>query len=164
MKSFFIASIFMIFMVGCADKSAFSKFDMTKSQELAASSLQSAKIKLKDDINGIVSVVYLDEVYPKKYFKNEYFFVFLYLKNKEEMYDPTTIEDINLTLMLNGKLPIKVKQLPPNNRFSNLVSTNNQWNRYYLVAFEEQKTKKLSIVLKNGSFSCDPLIYKKDRQ
>jgi len=164
MKSFLIILTFIILFTGCADKNAFSKFDMTTAQELSASSLQSSKVKSGEDVEGIFSAIYLNEVYPNIYFENEYFFVYLYLKEKKEMYDPTLLSDIKLTLKLNSKLPIKIKQLPHANKFSDLVATKSEWNRYYLVAFENEQKKELSIVLESGRFSSDPLIYQKDKQ
>ncbi len=164
MKSFLIILTFITLFTGCADKNAFSKFDMTTAQELSASSLQSSKIKSGEQIDGIFSVIYLNEVYPNTYFKNEYFYVYIYLKDKKKMYNPNLLEDVGLTLKLNSQLPIKIKQLPHANKFSNLIATKNEWNRYYLVAFKEQKSKKLSIVLENDQSSSDPLIYQKDKQ
>jgi len=137
---------------------------MTTAQELSASSIQSSKVKSGEHVDGIFTAIYLNEVYPKIYFSNEYFFIYLYLKDKKEMYDPTILEDVKLTLKLNSKLPIKIKQLPADNKFSDLVATKNEWNRYYLVAFEKEEKKQLSIVLENGQSSSDPLIYQKDRQ
>jgi len=162
MKSFLVMFIFTIFFVGCADKNAFTKFDMTTAQELTASSLQSSKIKFSNGIDGIVSVVYLNDVYPHRYFTNEYFFVYLYLKNKKKMYNPTMLEDVDLVLKLNNKLPIKIKKLSHDNEFSDLINTKSKWNRYYLVAFKKEKSNKLSIVLENGQSFSDPLTYQKD--
>jgi hypothetical protein len=164
MKSFLTILTFIVLFNGCADKNAFSKFGMSEAQERSASSLQSSKIKTQGKIEGLFSAVYLNEVYPKIYSNNEYFFIYLYLKNKKEMYDPNKLEDIKLTLKLNSKLPVKIKQLPHDSQFSDLVSTKNGWNRYYLVAFKKESSKKLSIVLENGQFSSDSLIYQKDKQ
>jgi len=164
MKSFLIILIYLFFLIGCSDKNAFTKFNMTTAQELTASSLQSSKIKLADKVDGIVSVVYLNEVYPHRYFTNEYFFVYLYLKNKKELYNPVSLEDVDLVLKLNDKLPIKIKKLPYANEFSNLINTKSKWNRYYLVAFKKEKSNKLSIVLENGQSSSDPLVYQKGEQ
>ena len=163
MKSFLTIVTFMVILTGCADKNAFTKFNMTTPQELAASSLQSSKIKLADKVDGIISVIYLNDVYPHTYFTNEYFFIYIYTKTKKEMYNPVTLKDVELTLKLNNKLPIKMKKLSNNNKFSDLVAVKSKWNRYYLVAFKEESSKKLSIVLENGQFSSDPLIYQKDK-
>ncbi len=76
-----IFTIFTIFTIlilfsGCSRKDAFFGFDMEKDQELGASSLQSSKIVSKEGaISGIFSIIYLNEVYPKSFNQNEYFFV-----------------------------------------------------------------------------------------
>ena len=152
MKSFFIILTFMILLAGCADKNAFSKFNMTTEQELSASSLQSSKVKFGEEIDGTFSAIYLNEVYPKVYYKDDYFFIYLYLKEKKEEWD----------LKLNSKSPIKIEQLSHANKFSHLIATKNEWNRYYLVTFKKDKENRLSLILENGQSSSAALMYQKD--
>ncbi|MBU1658352.1 hypothetical protein KKG72_04785 [bacterium] len=163
MKSFFATFTFLFLLSGCSHQNAFTKFNMNIQQELASSSIQSSKIKNGTKVNGIFSAIYLNEVYPDAYNQHEYFFVYLYLKDKQEMYDPNSFEDVKLALKLNGKLPIKIKQLPHANKFSHLASVESEWNRYYIVAFKES-SKKLSLVLESGQSSSVALIYQKDEQ
>ena len=155
---------FSLLFLGCADKNAFVKFKMLPDQELSADSLQSSKIKLGENVVGIVSSIYLNDIYPKVYNTNEYFYVYLYLKDGSKMYDPNTLDDIKLTLKLNNKLPIKIKLLDANNKFSHLASVRNDWNRYFLIAFEEEKENSLSLVLESGQSSSDSLEYQKDEE
>lgn len=162
MKSFFALSIVIALFTGCSSQNAFSKFNMSKDEELSASSLQNSKIKLDKEIKGTVSVIYLNEVYPEIYTQNEYFFVYVFLKDKTKMHNPNSLDKIKLTLKLNKQLPVKVKQLPAENKFSHLVNKNNQWNKYYLVAFKEQKVSTLNLVLENYPFSSAELKYQKD--
>ena len=68
----------------------------------------------------------------------------------------------DLTLKLNNDRPIKIKKLPSDNRFSNLVDIKNGWNNYYLVAFKNQKKSTINLLLENGPFSSDLLSYQKD--
>ena len=75
MKSFFAILSIIILFGGCSEKSAFSKFNMSKKQELSANSLQNSKIMSGESVEGIVSVIYLNEVYPEKFADNDYFFV-----------------------------------------------------------------------------------------
>jgi len=147
--------IFMLLIVGCADKNAFSKFNMTKDQELSASSVQNSKLKSEKGINGFFSVIYLNEVYPKKYTNNEHFFISIYLKNKK--YD-----ELNITL--NKKIPIKVEQLPFDNDFSTLISGKNRWKKDYLVVFNKEDSNTLSFTVENGQFSSVALMYQKGKQ
>lgn len=164
MKVFLISVSILLMFTGCATKSAFSKFDMTPKQELSASSLQSNKIISGNKVDGVFSAIYLNEIYPDSFNQNEYFFVTIFLKNKQEMHDPNSLDDVNLVLKLNSKLPIKIKELAPTNQFSHLVSIQNSWSSYYLVAFEEDKEKKLNLVLESGQSSSAALRYQKDEQ
>ncbi len=164
MKSFFIFLTFLLLFVGCAEKNAFSKFDMLPDQELSADNLQSSKVKTGENIDGIVSVVYLNKVYPHIYNVNEYFYVYLYLKDEKEMYNPNTLDKIELTMKLNGELPIKIKKLSNKNKFSHLVSIDSEWRRYFLVAFQEVNEDKLNLVLESGQSSSDELVYQKGEQ
>jgi len=164
MKSFFIIINILFIMSGCATKNAFSKFDMNREQELSASNLQSSKIISGEKVEGVCSAVYLNDVYPASFNQNEYFLVSIYLKNKQKMYDPNSLDDINLVLKLNTKLPLKLKQLPHANQFSHLISIQNNWTNYYLVAFEEEEGENLSLVLENGQSSSAELKYQKDEQ
>ncbi|MEA3331033.1 MAG: hypothetical protein U9Q29_05000 [Campylobacterota bacterium] len=152
MKSFFIILTFILLIAGCADKNAFSKFDMTTEQELSASSLQTSKVKFGEEIDGTFSAIYLNEVYPKAYYKDEYFFISLYLKEEKE----------ELNLKLNSKSPIKIEQLSHANKFSHLIATKNEWKQYYLITFKEDKENKLSLILENGQSSSAALAYQKD--
>lgn len=137
---------------GCSKNGAFEDFNLTKEQERSMNSLQSAKIRDAKTIDGMISAIYLNEVYPNTYNYHEYFFVYRYNKTKSE-----------LNLKLNSNSPIKVKKLSSKNEFSELIGVESEWNEYYLVSFEHQDTKKLSLVLESGQFSSDPLVYLKER-
>ncbi|WP_324170511.1 hypothetical protein [Sulfurimonas sp.] len=164
MKYILTLTIFFLLFTGCADKNAFSKFNMQKEQELSASNSQSSKIKTAQKIDGIVSAIYLNNVYPNTYTSNEYFYIYLYLKNEKEMYDPTSVDDINLTIRLNNKLPIKVEKLTNKNKFSHLSSVENEWRRYYLLAFKKDKNNALNLVLESGQSFSGKLAFQKDEQ
>ncbi|NOR56945.1 MAG: hypothetical protein GQ474_00300, partial [Sulfurimonas sp.] len=103
-------------------------------------------------------------VYPNVYTVNEYFYVYLYLKDEKEMHDSNTLDDIKLTLKLNGKIPVKVKKLDSKNQFSHLASVNSEWKRYYLVAFEREEESEINLVLETDQSSSDALTYQKDEE
>ncbi|MCK9490451.1 MAG: hypothetical protein M0Q24_00040 [Sulfurimonas sp.] len=159
-----ILSLFAFFTLftACADKNAFDKFNMQEDQELSAANLQSSKIKMLQNIDGIVTTIYLNKVYPKVFTNDEYFYVYLYLKDKKEMFDPKKLDDIELTMRLNSKLPIKIKKLEANNRFSHLTLVRNEWTLYYLVAFKQESENKLNLVLETDQSHSDVLVYQKD--
>ncbi len=159
-----VTAVCALLLSGCSYNNAFTKFHMDKEQELSASSLQSSKIISQDgQTKGVFSAIYLNDVYPESFNQNEYFYVSIYLKDKKKIYDPNKNEDVALTLMLNGELPIKIKKLPNKNQFSHLLSRTNDWNIYYLVAFKEQGNT-LSLVLKDKNSSSSALTYYKDEQ
>lgn len=163
MKYFFYLMAFSFLFSACSSTNAFSNFKMSKKQELSESSLQNSKIKLGKKVDGIISAVYLNEVYPESYNQNEYFYIYIYLKDDADLEDPNKFNKSKLKLKLNSNLPIKIEELKRENRFSDLISVQNKWNRYYLVSFAEQGNK-LSLVLENGQSLSDELIYQKDEQ
>ncbi|MDO8454346.1 MAG: hypothetical protein Q7S59_07230 [Sulfurimonas sp.] len=154
MKFFFTSLAFILFFSACADKTAFSRFEMSKEQELAASSLQSSKIVSEEGVDGVFSVIYLNAIYPDMVNKYETFYISLYLKKDKE----------NFVIKLNGKMPLEMEKLPHENKFSHLASTENEWNSYYLISFEKdsQDSKQLSLVLESGRSSSVALMYQKD--
>lgn len=179
MKILLTSLTFILLFSSCADKTAFSKFNMTQEQELAASSLQSSKIVLGESVNGVVSVLYLNEIHPEMFKENEFFYISLYLKEEKQKF----------TITLNGKEPLAIEKLPHANKFSHLLSTENEWNSYYLVHFKNesleveqnsknlldetnttkekftfQPTKEFNLQLESGQFSSAVLKYRKAKQ
>jgi len=151
MKTFLITLTFLLAFSACSEKTAFSRFDMSKKQELGADSLQRSKLKFKDKVNGIVSIVYLNMVSPELYNDNEYFYVNSYVKNKS----------YTSKMLLNKQEPILIQKLTPTNEFTDLMFVSAQWSEYYLVVFPKQGDK-LSFVLENGPYFSDPLRFEKD--
>lgn len=163
MRFIFTLVIITLFFSGCSHKNAFTNFNMNKDQELSTSSLQSSKVRLGKKVEGVFSAIYLNEVYPNSFNQYEYFFIYLYLKDEKVMHNPNSLDDIELTVKLNGELPVKIKELPNENQFSKLTTSKSAWKKYYLVAFKEQK-KKLNLVLESGRSSSAVLSYQKDQQ
>ncbi len=161
MKTIYSAILLTLLFSGCSQQNAFTKFSMNKQQELAESSLQSSKITLGENVYGVFSAIYLNEVNPESFNHYEYFYVYIYLKEGSELHNPNTLEDIELTLKLNDKTPIKIQELESKNRFSYLSSVESKWNRYYLVAFKPEN-KNLKLVLHNLEATSTALIYKKE--
>ena len=159
-----IIFIFISLFSGCARTNAFSRFDFNEIKERATSSLRTSKIAKGDEIYGVISSIYLNEVVPKKYNGMEYFYVTIYTKDRAKLYDPNILDERSLVLLLNGKSPVKIKKMEGDNMFKGLIPLNNDWNSYYLVAFEEQKNEKLSLILKSGSSDSQPLTYQKGEQ
>ena len=134
-KSFIVFCVLFL-VIGCADKNAFSKFNVSKEKEIALDNIRFAKIEDKGKIKGIISVIYLNRIFPKKY-KQETFYISMYLKN-EKLYD-------KMKIFLNEKESINITKLPPNNRYSYLTDIDNKWNNYFLVKFSQVDTKNLKL-------------------
>ena len=158
-----ITLFLVLFLSSCSHKNAFSEFDMNGSQELSITSLKRIKITKDTQTVGAFNAIYLNEVYPKIYNGDEYFFVYIYLKEMQEISDPNTKNDDKLILTLNDNRPIKLKILQAENRFSNLSSSKNKWNQYYLVSFATEE-KKLTLKLESDLSSSVSLSYQKDQQ
>jgi hypothetical protein len=163
MKFFLTLLSIAVINSGCSFKNGFSKFNMTKEQELSADSLQSSKILNNNGLQGIFSAIYLNKIYPKAFNKDEYFFVFYYIKDQKEMHNPNLFDNKNTKILLNSKEAIKIKELPNNNQFSDLVSVKNKWTKYYIVAFKESGDV-LNLVIKNNNSSSQTLRYMKKEE
>ena len=154
--------LFMLF--GCAHTNAFTRFDFTPIKERATSSLRTSEISLGKQSLGVISAIYLNDVKRKKYNGMEYFYISLYIKSNEKLDDPNLLQKTATTLKLNGKLPVKIEELPQNNQFKDLIPLDNSWNRYYVVAFDTVQEEHLSLILQSDRFSSQPLNYLKDER
>ena len=144
----------IVFLSGCSHKNAFSNFDIDIDQQLSMQHFKKIKLTKNGKIIGTFSSLYLNEIYPDRYNKNEYFFVYIYLK------DSQNIE--NYMIKLNKKIPLKIKKLNPDNKFSELTNERNKWSKYYLVSFEEMG-KKLTLSFGNNQSILASIVYQKDK-
>ncbi len=144
----------IVFLSGCSHKNAFSNFDIDIDQQLSMQHYKKIKLTKNDKIIGTFSSLYLNEIYPDRYNKNEYFFLYIYLKESQN------IE--NYTIKLNKKTPLKIKKLNPDNKFSKLTNERNKWSKYYLVSFEETG-KKLTLSFGNDQSILASIVYLKDK-
>jgi hypothetical protein len=164
MKHILMSVAILVFLSACSGKNAFSLFDLDEEQELSVASLLSSKLKSKDGkVYGIVSAIYLNDIYPEAYHNDEYFFMYVYLKEKEDLHNPKYFDNFELNLKLNGVSPLKIEQLPYKNQFFKLTFIKSDWNQYYIVAFKKQNKDMLNLVLKNAQSSSDSLKYQKNK-
>ena len=152
MKTFAIFLILLALSTGCAQKNAFDQFELSQMQELSEDSIQSSKLKKGAEVDGVVSVVYLNKVLPEKYSDAEYFYVYLYKRTKSN----------KITFLLNNKTTNMIEKLPVKNRFTPLTSFEAPWSSYYLVKFEKQGDI-LNFIVKDGEYSSDIFKYEKDQ-
>jgi len=151
MKTLWLAVTFLVLFSACADKNAFEKFHLSAVEERGADSILNSKIKNGKNINGIVSAVYLNRVYPKKFTEDEVFYVNFYLKDKTQPF----------FFILNGQKSIDAQELQVKNPYAFLTPLQTKWSKYYLVKFKKQNDI-LSFSFHNGLFSSDPLVFEKD--
>lgn len=150
----FIVSILATLLVqGCSRNSAYQYLQMNSDEERAIDSLQTGTIASSLETEAIMSTIYLNRVYPKKYNDAEYFFISLYLQADKRLYYNNALVSIDYNLTLNSKPPIEVKKLKPSDPIRQLMPLKNEWNRYYLVEFEKLAcncTKRLVLSDSNG--------------
>jgi len=143
MKFLLPVLLLLITFWGCAQKNAFERFHLSKSQELAEDTISSSKVvNEKAEVVGIVTAVNLNKIDAKLYGDHEYFYVYLYAKNKKDA----------INFSLNGMPALLEEELPNENEFTALTSFQSKWNRYYLVGFAKQKgTLNLKIQIGKSS-------------
>ncbi len=145
----------LLILSGCSHKNAFSNFDMDPHQQLSAQYFKKIKLIKNNKIIGTFSSIYLNEIFPDKYNKNEYFYISIYLKesqNKE-----------NYVIKLNKNDPLEIKALSNDNKFSKLTNERNKWSKYYLVSFEETD-KVINLTYGNDQLVLALIMYQKDEQ
>ena len=149
MKTFLITILFLTIFTNCSTNNAFSYFDMNQKQAKSEDSLQSSKIFNKKSNEGIVSVIYLNRVLADEFSNKEYFYIYLYVKNRLEPVE----------FFLNGEKSQEVKILKPQNKFSQLSSFNPKWQKYYLVAFSKQERETLRLKVQTSQSSSGEMIF-----
>lgn len=150
----FLISSFFVY--GCSHQNAFTKFELLQQEEAALASIQSTQLTHESEVAGVASVVYLNEVDPQSYHTQEHFLLCIYLKKRKK------IQDLDITL--NNKKPLKIEEISATENVTRLSGTQNEWSSYYLVDFEKQNKKRLSLLLKDGDFSSQNIIFTKDAE
>ena len=151
MKYFLITITSLILLSGCSYQNAFSKFEMSKKEELLASNTQSSKIVSKKATEGIVTAIYLNNVDPKHREPHEIFLVSVYMKNS----------DHNYNFKLNGLLAVDILELSNIEFYSDFIKNPREWDTYYLVKFKKSK-RKINFTLEGNKFTSSALHYLKD--
>ena len=153
MKFFLTILLITMTFLGCSKNNAFDRFNLSHTQELTEESIQSSKLKTDTQTKGVVSTVYLNNVYPELYNENEYFYVYFFIKGESDIK--------NLHFLLNGSESIYIEELKAENEFSKLTTFDAKWKKYYLVGFKKQ-SDKIGFELKSSTLSSSTLYYEKD--
>lgn len=151
MKIFLTINILLLLLSACSYNNAFSRFDISQERAKSEESLISSKIYDKNNIIGVLNVVYLNTVDPEKYKDGEYFYIYLYAK-KSEARISFTLNDTNASSM---------QELEANNDFTILTDSNVSWQKYYLVRFEQQGSS-LKLIANIANLSSDAIMFSKD--
>jgi len=155
MKSFLIALGLVVLLSSCASRNAFSSLDVSQEEELAIENTRSGKITFGNHIQGIYSLVYLNNVYPQMDKDTHQFYISLYLKDGKE-------DEASITL--DEKSLIQVLKLEEENKFTSLLAMKNSWTSNYLVSFKDESFKNINLVIDSGQFSSGPLKYLVDQK
>ncbi len=150
MRYFLIALLAIFLSSACTTKNVFSALSITKEQEFAIENTRSGKIVFQNDVKGIYSLVYLNNIYKKIDYDEHQFYISIYLKDAQE-------DDISITL--NKKYPIKTLKLENENKFTHLLAMKNNWISNYLVTFKDDGEKNINLVIDSGQFSSGSLKY-----
>ena len=153
MKNILITILFITIFTNCSTNNAFSHFTLDSDQAKSEDTLQSSKIVSESKKNeGIISVIYLNNVFPKTYNTKEYFYIHYYLKESSNTID----------FFLNNKSAQESKELESKNRFSDLTSFKGAWQKYLLVTFEKQEKDVLVFKAKTSDATSREIIFRKE--
>ncbi len=128
MRTSLVTALFLLLFIGCAQKNAFEKFHFSSVKELSEENIQTLKIKKGTKAEGFINAIYLNKVLPKIYNQNEYFYIYYYIKDKND----------TVTFTLNGKPSLLQEVLEPKNKFSYLTSFTAPWSKYRLFEFQKE--------------------------
>ncbi len=146
----FVYLLIIIFFGGCASSNAFTKFHISSNEQYAFSNFQLSDISYKQRSIGTIEAIYLNNIFPKRYNHDEYFYVIVYLRSNQA-----------LKYTLNGHNPLQVTKLAKHNHFSNLLPIIDNWHKYYLVKFKHIANENLVFRAKQANFLSYPLRYLK---
>ena len=149
MKIFLTAFFAIILLSGCANKNAFSQFNMGTEQEKAIENTISSKMLANNKIGGIFSAIYLNNIYKEMDKNTQKFYISIFMKESQD----------KIEVSLNNEEPIESKKLSNYNKYSSLLPMKNQWTKNYLVTFKSTLDSNLSLSIDSGQFSSGPLKY-----
>ena len=162
MRSLLFAIFALALFTGCSNTTAFDFFKKDAAYEKAIDNLQTGTIVKSFETEVILSTIYLNRVYPEKYNDGEYFFVAIYLRDDVRLYFKSGLNNKKYTFTCNGRKPQETKMLQKDDELRLLMPITNEWNRYYLVKFKKQESKKLTLLLENDQYGSVVLAYRKE--
>jgi len=153
MKTLTTFLILLTIFSGCSSKNAFDKFAFSSTRELSEDSIISTKLLKDKKVEGLVTAIYLNKVLPDIYNDKEYFYIYMYDKEKASQ----------VNFLLNDKAASNVKELPAQNQFTYLTSFEANWSQYYLVSFEKDEKNKLRLEVITDKEAQAAFVFVKDK-
>lgn len=155
MKYFLIALSSIVLLSSCATRNAFSALNIGEEQEFALENTRSGKIIFENEIRGIYSLVYLNNI--DKQASNDYhqFYISMYFKDDSES---------QAYITLNKKYPIKILKLGNENKFSKFLPIKNTWTTNFLVTFKNEGQREINLLIDSDQFSSGLLKYVPDQR
>jgi len=157
------AMIVAIGLSGCAHKGTFDLFKMDKVHERSVEQLRTGAIVRSMETNALVSLMYLNPVYPENYHDGEYFIGAFYFRREGRDIKKWNLADRGYTLKLNGKESTRMEELTENDPKRSLIPVQNNWNQYYLIQFDPSPVKNLTLLLENNQTDSVALSYRKEK-
>lgn len=156
-----LAFLALVALSGCSQKGAFDMFKMDTVHEKAIEQLRSGTILLSMETKAIISTLYLNKIDPSAYRDGEYFVAAVYFQNDDIRDRNRTIQSDGYTLTMNGKAPESVRLLEERDPLRQLMPVQNNWNRYYLIRFAQEKGEALSLRFEKNQTGSVELNYSK---
>jgi len=162
MKFFLSFIVAIVSFSGCTSHSnAFDFFKFDTAYEKAITYTQSATLMRSFETKAILSSVYLNKVYPKKYKANEAFFIALYSTEKKDIFYKDADKKAEYVLRLNNQVPVSIKPLDKDALLRKEMPIQSAWNHYYLVEFAHSDADILHLTMSDENNNTIHLQYKK---
>lgn len=163
MRFSLIAIAGLLMFGGCAEKGAFGMFKMDEAHERAVEQMRSGSIVQSFETKAILSAVYLNPIYPDEYKDGDYFITAIYFEKRNLETKKWDISEHGYALTLNGTEPSSMEEIRDNDPRRNLIPIQNNWNRYYLIRFENVTGSALALKLENNQTGSVVLNYPRER-
>lgn len=163
MKFLSSAMIVVLGLSGCAQKGTFDLFKMDKAHKRSVEQLRTGTIMNSMETNALVSLMYLNPIYPETYNDGEYFVGAFYFKRSDRDIKKWNLADRGYTLKLNGKDSTSMEELKESDPRRMLIPIQNNWNQYYLIRFDPSPVKTLTLLLENNQTGSVALSYQKEK-
>ncbi len=151
---------FMLFIVGCSQKSKF--FNEDPLAESALINTKRGELYNSLELKASLSATYLNNFIDKyKDSKYEVFLVSIYIDKDSSDKLKQGINNKNYLLSLNSKKPIKSTLLDYEDDLIKVIPFRNHWSNYYLVYFEKSKDKDLKMSYKHSTYGQVDLLFSK---